>query len=39
MVPQYMFSAKVSDLSGSIYILFMGKLGDIIMGGKTAKEF
>ena len=39
MVPQYMFSAKVSDLSGSIYISFPGKLGDVIMGNKTAEEF
>ena len=32
MVPTYMLAAKISDLSGSIYIQFPRELGDAIMG-------
>ncbi len=39
MVPTYMLTAKISDLSGSIYIQFPRELGDYIMGGKSAREF
>jgi len=39
MVPTYMLTAKVSDLSGQIYMQFPRELGDAIMGGKTAKDF
>ena len=39
MVPTYMMSAKVSDLSGSLFIQFPRELGDPIMAGMTAKEF
>ena len=39
MVPTYMLSAKISDLSGSIYIQFPRELGDPIMGGMSAKDF
>jgi len=37
-VPTYMLTAKISDLSGSIYIQFPRELGDQIMG-KSAEEF
>ena len=33
-----MLTAKISDLSGSIYIQFPRELGDSIMG-KSAEEF
>jgi hypothetical protein len=39
MLPTYMLNAKVSDLSGSVYIQFPRELGDPIMNGMTAKEF
>ena len=39
MIPTYMLSAKISDLSGSMYIQFARELGDVIMGGKSAGEF
>lgn len=32
MVPTYTINAKISDLSGSIYISFMREAGDAIMG-------
>ena len=38
MVPTYMMNAKISDLSGSIYIQFPRELGDSIIG-MSAKEF
>jgi hypothetical protein len=34
-----MLTAKISDLSGSLYIQFPRELGDSIMNGKSAKEF
>ncbi len=39
MIPTYMLTAKISDLSGSLYIQFPRELGDSIMNGKSAKEF
>ncbi len=39
MIPTYMLSAKIADLSGQIYMQFPRELGDAIMGGKSAKEF
>jgi len=41
MVPTYMMNAKISDLSGSIYIQFPRELGDSIigMGAKEFREF
>lgn len=39
MVPTYMLTAKVSDLSGSLYVQFPRELGEPIMAGLNAKEF
>jgi len=39
MIPTYMLSAKVADLSGSLYIQFPRELGDPVMGGMPAREF
>lgn len=39
MIPTYMLTAKVSDLSGSIYIQFPRELGDPIMAGLSAAQF
>ena len=39
MVPTYMLTAKVSDLSGSIYVQFPRELGEPVMGGMSAKEY
>lgn len=36
MLPTYMVTAKVSDLSGSFYLSFPRELAEPIMGGKTA---
>ena len=38
MVPTYMLTVKVSDLSGSLYISFPRELGDAVMG-QNAKLF
>jgi hypothetical protein len=38
-VPTYMLNAKVSDLSGSIYVQFPREHADIIMNGMSAKDF
>jgi replication factor A1 len=38
MVPTYTITAKISDLSGSIYISFMRETGDPIIG-KNAESF
>lgn len=39
MIPTYMFTAKISDLSGSIYVQFLTELGEPLMNGMPAKEF
>jgi hypothetical protein len=39
MIPTYMLTAKIADLSGQIYMQFPRELGDQIMGGMTAKDF
>ena len=39
MIPTYMLTAKISDLSGQIYMQFPRELGDQIMGGMSAKDF
>lgn len=38
-LPTYMLTAKISDLSGSLYISFPRELGEPIMNGMTATEF
>lgn len=39
MIATYMLTAKISDLSGSIYVQFPRELGEPIMNGMPAKEF
>lgn len=39
MIPTYMLTAKVSDVSGSLFIQFPRELGDPIMNGMTADQF
>jgi hypothetical protein len=34
-----MLTAKITDVSHSLFISFCRELGDIIMGGMTATEF
>jgi hypothetical protein len=36
MIPTYMLTAKLSDVSGSLFIQFPRELGDPIMNGMTA---
>ena len=39
MQPTYMLNAKISDISGSIYINFPRDLADSIMDGMSASDF
>lgn len=38
-VPTYMLTAKVTDVSGSVFVCFPKELADPIMNGMSASEF
>ena len=38
-VPTYMLTAKIADVSGTIYVQFLREMGDHIMNGMSAKDF